>query len=82
MKKWTQDRTNELELFRQLLIEAQSINRGSHVLERLRKVIDLAETLDHVDIGKGRDSFYNFLRDLCIEDRFPPDAAPQGGSDG
>ena len=71
--KWTDDRANELEMLRQLLIEVQSINRGSHVLERLRKCIDLAETLDRVDLAKRHDSFYGFLRDLCIDDRSPGD---------
>lgn len=67
--KWTKDRAEELRLLQQLLNDVQTINRGSHVLERLARCIDLAEKLDRHDLENGRPSFMSFLSDLYLDER-------------
>jgi hypothetical protein len=74
--KWTNERAEELRELEHLLHEIQAINRGSHVIERLQRCIELADKLDKTDIGRRHQSFVAFLRDLCIEDR--SSAAGQG----
>jgi hypothetical protein len=74
--KWTDDRCTELDKFRELLTEVQSINRGSHILERLARCITIAEALDKVDLQRARASFYQFLNDLAVEERSDAAHAP------
>jgi hypothetical protein len=74
--KWTNARCKELDALRELLTEVQSINRGSHVIERLERCIALAKKLDATNMDKPRPSFYRFLNDLAAADR--SSAAGQG----
>ena len=67
--KWPEDRLDELDLLQLLVNEVQSINRGSHVIERLTRCIELAEKLDRTDYGKGRHSLMAFIRDVSRGDR-------------
>lgn len=66
---WTDDRCAELEIFQTLLREAASINSGSHCLERIARVIDLAARLDASDYKFCRSSFRQFLIELAIAER-------------
>ena len=67
--QWTDERCKELEELGVLLREVAGINRGSNAIERIRRCIELAETLDRDDIVNGRDSLRTFLRGLAIADR-------------
>lgn len=58
---WTKDRREELSELRTLLFEVQSINSGSHCLERIKKCMEIAERLTRSDLDKPRESFLNFL---------------------
>jgi hypothetical protein len=66
---WTKARCKELDKLRQLLQEGQAINRGSHVVERLRRITRLATALDRSNINTGRPSFHQFLTGLAIAER-------------
>jgi hypothetical protein len=81
---WTDDRIAELENFERLLREVESINSGSHCLERIGRCIELAHRLTGVarPVLDPRPTFREFLRDLAIADRTaslaetPPVAEP------
>lgn len=66
---WTDDRCHELEYLGTLLREVSAINGASNCLSRISRCIDLAERLSRDDVFACRDSLYNFLRKLAIEDR-------------
>lgn len=66
---WTDDRCEELESLGELLRSVANINSGSGCLQRIARCIDLAESLLHEDLDRGRESFYRFTRRLAIEDR-------------
>lgn len=65
---WTEQRRVELEQLRQLLIECITINRGSHVIERLQRIEKLASELWESDLSNGRESFHTFLVGLVISE--------------
>jgi hypothetical protein len=68
--KWDNARCIELERLQELLTTVASINNGSNVLGNLARCIEIAELLHRFDLGSGRASFNQFLRDLAIDDRF------------
>ncbi|MFO0467621.1 MAG: hypothetical protein ACK5ZS_01540 [bacterium] len=74
---WTDDRVEELEDLGTLLREAAAINHGSNCLERIQRVIALADALNREDFPRGCESLHSFLRRLAIADRTsgPADAA-------
>ena len=67
--KWNKNRANELNLMSALLYEVSCLNSGSHVIERIRYCITLANKLNNGNIRTGRQSFNQFISDLCIADR-------------
>lgn len=77
--KWTDDRCDELQKFRRLLIEASTINHGSDAVKRILECEELATILFQTDLSGPRVSFYQFLVELAGEDRKAQrDAAPNG----
>ena len=63
-EKWTHYRIRQLDQLRELLIEASYLNNGSGVIERMKKVVNLAKALFDSDLKKGRKSFIQFLIDI------------------
>lgn len=74
---WDESRCKEYELLCRLLREASAINRGSNCLERIAKVIQIAEELHKSDLRSCRPSFESFLLDRILVDRFGPDYKEQ-----
>lgn len=72
---WDESRCEEYELLETLLSEVSSLNRGSHVIERMQKCIDIAERLSRTDLNSGRDSFVRFLLKEALKDRFPDEVS-------
>ena len=75
---WDDSRCEELAYFGLLLSEVASLNKGSHVIERMQRCIEIAERLDRADIRIPRASFNQFLRGLAVEER---SASQQGSND-
>ena len=72
--KWTKRRVRELEELRKLLIEASSIDHGSHATDRIRRCEKMANRLMAVDLAAGRASFMDFLVSLANAERSKPPA--------
>jgi len=66
---WTNDRVDELEDLRDLIIEAKNLNYGSDIISRIKACEKLAQKLSEFDFVKPRKDFITFLRDLAIKDR-------------
>lgn len=66
---WTDDRCGELRMLEVLLAECVALDRATSVIERMQKIIAIAEKLTATDFARPRDSFRDFLRKLAIEDR-------------
>lgn len=66
---WTDDRVDELEDLRDLIIEAKNLNYGSDIINRIKSCEELALKLSDFDLVKPRKDFITFLRDLAIKNR-------------
>jgi hypothetical protein len=72
MKKiWTKHRIKQLEQLKQLIYEASAINKGNMVIERMKKVIGLAEALGSSDRLRARASFIRFLEEESFKEYNP-----------
>lgn len=69
---WTDERCTELQRLERLLREVSSINSGSHCLERIARCMELSDALTRTDFSSGRPSFLQWLTELAMIDRFPP----------
>lgn len=75
-KKWTKRRRIELEKLRELLIEAGTINHGSHATDRIILCEKLAKALFYGQLNsKSPESFYQFLVSLVIAEDHPTGTA-------
>lgn len=71
-KVWTEDRWKQLEDLELLLRECEGINNSNLVIERLQRIISLAESLRKSDLRARQQSFINFLKGMAIEDAAAP----------
>ena len=71
---WDSMRCIELDRLQELIHEVAAINNGSNCLGRIARCIEIAELLNRAELGSGRTSFKQFLRERAIEDRFGPQA--------
>ena len=66
---WDDSRCEELTDFGVLRSEVAALNKGSHVIERMRRCIEIAERLNRTYILIPRESFNQFLKRLAIKER-------------
>ena len=61
-------RKKDLFMFLALISECKQIDGGSHVIERLGRVIGAATELDAIDLTNARSSFSQYIINLVNED--------------
>jgi len=66
---WTDKRCEELKDLQELVWTCRALNSGSHFIEKLTRVIELAEKLTKGDMGKAERCFPDFLTELAIKER-------------
>jgi hypothetical protein len=74
---WDKKRNGQLADLRNMLWEAESLNRGSNFLEHVQKVINIAKALTSADISNGELSFISFL----IEQANKASSPREGGAE-
>lgn len=65
--RWTRRRCNEVETLRQLLIEIQTLDRGSGFIARVKRCIALGRKLWPSGL-RNCPHFMEFLHELAMED--------------
>jgi hypothetical protein len=67
--EWTQERAFQLRELSKLLSTLSGINDGSDFLGNMHKCVETAERLRSSDAAVCKNSFIEFLTDLCIDER-------------
>ena len=65
---WNMKRRNDLERMKKLISLASGLNRGSNFLENVESIIEIAQSLEKVNLRSGEGSFLNFLSDESFSD--------------
>ena len=61
VKKWPDDRKEELKMLIDLLSDCYGLNSSSHVIERMQRIVIAAKSLKGHDLNSGRKNFEQFL---------------------
>ncbi|ONU64400.1 hypothetical protein A8E62_12090 [Burkholderia cenocepacia] len=69
MEAWTKDRRDELGKLQELVRQIGTLNSGSGAIDRLQRIMILADDLAKADLDNGRLSFVNFLVELSASER-------------
>ncbi len=71
-KHWTANRVRQANLLTKLLRDCESLNSGSHVIERMKRIVAAAHALTSTNWKKAEPSFDQFLTTIINEDLFKP----------
>lgn len=69
MEAWTKGRRDELGKLQELVTQIGTLNSGSGAIDRLQRIMILADDLAKTDLDNGRLSFVNFLVELSASER-------------
>lgn len=65
---WPEERRRELAELRDLIAQCKAINSANNILERLDRIIEVAEFLTATDLIEQRKSFLEFLVEEATRD--------------